>query len=177
MRTYLIDNDKNEFIVDLTHSRIHSSELVEYHFRTIGKDNKESSLAIAPTKVPGKWHHFIWKIAVILTLVFLIYGPLSLREEIADEVGRVVENMRDRDYAQAGDPWFEKLVAWSGTYAVARNKQASVSASATTSSGQPVAANSASAEKKGGWSSFPMHLASDTIVEILIAISRALFGR
>lgn len=41
MRTYLIDNDKNEFIVDLTHSRIYSSELVEYHFRTIGKDNKE----------------------------------------------------------------------------------------------------------------------------------------
>ncbi len=41
MRTYLIDNDKNEFIVDLIHSRIHSAELVEYHFRTIGKDNKE----------------------------------------------------------------------------------------------------------------------------------------
>lgn len=41
MRTYLIDNDKNEFIVDLVHSRVHSSELVEYHFRTINKDNKE----------------------------------------------------------------------------------------------------------------------------------------
>jgi biotin carboxyl carrier protein len=41
MRTYLIDNDKNEFIVDLIHSRVHSSELVEYHFKTIDKNNKE----------------------------------------------------------------------------------------------------------------------------------------
>ncbi len=135
-------------------------------------DAKE--LVIAPTKVPGKWHHLVWKIAIILTLVFLIYGPLSLREEIADEIGRVVENLRDRDYAQAGDPWFEKLVAWSGTYAVAHNKSATVSASATSSN---PSAPTAHEEKKGGWSSFPMHLASDAIVEILPAIFRAMFGR
>ncbi len=132
------------------------------------------TLVIAPTKVPGHWHHMVWKIAIILTLIFLIYGPLSLREEIAEEIGRAVENLRDRDYAQAGDPWFEKLVAWSGSYAVARNRQATVSASAsTTSSSAPTAHE----EKKGGWSSFPMHLASDAIVEILPAIFRAMFGR
>ncbi len=40
MRTYLIDNDKNEYIIDLTKTRAHSAEMVEFEFRTI-KDNKE----------------------------------------------------------------------------------------------------------------------------------------
>lgn len=40
MRTYLIDNDKNEYIIDLTKTRAHSAEMVEFEFRTI-KDSKE----------------------------------------------------------------------------------------------------------------------------------------
>jgi biotin carboxyl carrier protein len=40
MRTYLIDNDKNEYIVDLTKTITHSAEMVEFEFRTI-KDNQE----------------------------------------------------------------------------------------------------------------------------------------
>ena len=40
MRTYLIDNEKNEYIIDLTKTRAHSAEMVEFEFRTI-KDQKE----------------------------------------------------------------------------------------------------------------------------------------
>ena len=40
MRTYLIDNDKNEYIVDLTKTITHSAEMVEFEFRTI-KYSKE----------------------------------------------------------------------------------------------------------------------------------------
>jgi biotin carboxyl carrier protein len=40
MRNYLIDNDKNEYIVDLMNTRKHSTEMVEFEFRTI-KDNQE----------------------------------------------------------------------------------------------------------------------------------------
>lgn len=40
MRTYLIDSDKNEYIIDLTKTRAHTAEMVEFEFRTI-KDNKE----------------------------------------------------------------------------------------------------------------------------------------
>ncbi len=40
MRTYLIDSEKNEYIIDLTKTRAHSAEMVEFEFRTI-KDNKE----------------------------------------------------------------------------------------------------------------------------------------
>lgn len=39
MRTYLIDNDKNEYIVDLTKTIKHSSEMVEFEFSTV-KDNE-----------------------------------------------------------------------------------------------------------------------------------------
>ncbi|MDD0854476.1 biotin/lipoyl-binding protein [Halobacteriovorax sp. GB3] len=39
MRTYLIDADKNEVIVDLTRTKKHSSELVEFEYSTI-EDNK-----------------------------------------------------------------------------------------------------------------------------------------
>ena len=138
---------------------------------------ENSPLAIQSTKVPGHWHHLIWKIAIIFTLIFLIYGPLSLREEIAEEIGRAVENLRDRDYAQAGDPWFEKLVAWSGAYAVASNKQSTISATTTSGTGSADFTSHDGHDKKGGWSSFPMHLASDAIVEILPAIFRAMFGR
>jgi biotin carboxyl carrier protein len=40
MRNYLIDNDKNEYIIDLIKTRTHSAEMVEFDFRTI-KDNLE----------------------------------------------------------------------------------------------------------------------------------------
>ena len=40
MRTYLVDQDKNEYIVDLIKTRKHSAEMVEFEFRTI-KDNQE----------------------------------------------------------------------------------------------------------------------------------------
>lgn len=43
MRTYLVDNDKNEYIVDLIKTRTHSAEMVEFEFRTI-KDNKELNI-------------------------------------------------------------------------------------------------------------------------------------
>jgi len=44
MRTYLIDNDKNEYIIDLTKTRAHSAEMVEFEFRTI-KEQKEVNKA------------------------------------------------------------------------------------------------------------------------------------
>jgi biotin carboxyl carrier protein len=40
MRNYLIDSDKNEYIVDLIKTRTHSAEMVEFEFRTI-KENQE----------------------------------------------------------------------------------------------------------------------------------------
>ena len=32
MRTYFIDNDKNEHVIDLTRTTIHNSDLVEFQY-------------------------------------------------------------------------------------------------------------------------------------------------
>lgn len=117
----------------------------------------------------GGFNHFIWKAALILTLVLLIYGPLSLREEIAEEFSLAVEKLKDREYAQAGDPWFEKLVAWSGSYAVARSSD--VKAVTTSSSNDQTMPN----KKKGLWQHLPVHLISDAIVEFIPLVFKVLF--
>ncbi|MDX9779010.1 MAG: hypothetical protein RBT30_02130 [Patescibacteria group bacterium] len=117
----------------------------------------------------GNFKRFIWRAALILTLLLLIYGPLSLREEIAEEFSLAVEKLKDREYAQAGDPWFEKLVAWSGSYAVARSSSAK--ASTTNSNDQTVASN----KQKGLWQYLPVHLVSDAIVEFIPLIMKVMF--
>lgn len=128
----------------------------------------EGAPKVAPTESRGHWHHWIWKIAVVLTLIFVIYGPLSLREEIAEEISIAVERLKDRDYAQAGDPWFERLVAWTGAYAVAKAPAATITTT-TPGDAAPVA------HKETMWSSFPVHLASDAITELIPAMFRAIF--
>jgi hypothetical protein len=119
----------------------------------------------------GWWNRLLWKVTLLLTMVFLIYGPLSLREEIAEEFSLAVEKLKDREYAQAGDPWYEKLVAWSGAYAVARNREIRATASVTANEAEAATPNT----RKGMWQHFPVHLASDAIVEFIPLILKVLF--
>lgn len=132
-----------------------------------------SKVELFPSKaeVGGLWIRNLWKAALLLTFVFMVYGPLSLREEIAEEFSLAVEKLKDREYAQAGDPWYERLVAWSGSYAVARNKEARATASSTTNQAEAAAPNT----RKGMWQHFPVHLASDAIVEFIPLILKVLF--
>ncbi len=135
----------------------------------------EETFVIQPTNSPGHNHHWVWKTALILTFVSLIYGPLSLREEIAEEVSLAVEGMLDNDYAQSGDPWFERLVAWTGSYAVARNVAPKISVAAVDSDAKEnVSANSGN--KENVWSKLPVHLASSALLKIVPAIFRAMFA-
>lgn len=55
MRTYLIDNDKNEYIVDLTKTMAHSAELVEFEFRTIKDDAEINKETIFIRKLGGQY--------------------------------------------------------------------------------------------------------------------------
>lgn len=138
------------------------------------KEKEKDQMAIQPTKSPGKSHHAIWIIATILTLIFLVYGPLSLREEISEEVSLAVEGMLDNDYAQSGDPWFERLVAWTGSYAVA-NVAPKISVAAVDSD---AAANASGSQthKKSVWDELPVYLVSSTLFKIVPAIFRAMFA-
>lgn len=139
------------------------------------KEKEKDQMAIQPTKSPRHWHHGVWIIATILTICFLIYGPWSLREEISEEVSLAVESMLDNDYAQSGDPWFERLVAWTGSYAVARNVTPKISVAAVDSDAEGNV--SASPEQKENvWSELPVHLVSSALLKIVPAIFRAMFA-
>jgi len=128
-----------------------------------------------PVKSPGHWHHGVWIIATILTVCFLVYGPLSLREEISEEVSLAVEGMLDNDYAQSGDPWFERLVAWTGSYAVARNATPKISVAAVDSDAEGNASGSPE-QKENVWDELPVHLVSSALLKIVPAIFRAMFA-
>jgi biotin carboxyl carrier protein len=55
MRTYLIDPDKNEYIIDLTKTTAHSAELVEFEFRTIKDDTEINKETIFIRKLGGQY--------------------------------------------------------------------------------------------------------------------------
>lgn len=95
----------------------------EQLYNDIVKDVDET-VKIAPKEHQNTGHKIWWKLAIIMTIITLIYAPLSLREEVAEGIREGVERMLDKDYAKAGDPAFERLIKWVGTYNVARRPQA-----------------------------------------------------
>jgi biotin carboxyl carrier protein len=55
MRTYLLDHEKNEYIIDLTKTRAHSAEMVEFEFRTIKDDEEVHKETIFVRKLAGQY--------------------------------------------------------------------------------------------------------------------------
>lgn len=55
MRTYLIDNEKNEYIVDLTKTIKHSSEMVEFEFSTVKESKIVNQETIFVRKLAGQY--------------------------------------------------------------------------------------------------------------------------
>ncbi len=55
MRTYLIDNEKNEYIIDLTKTTAHSADMVEFEFRTIKDDQEINKELIYVRKLAGQY--------------------------------------------------------------------------------------------------------------------------
>ena len=53
MRTYLIDDDGNEIIVDLTRTKVHRDDYVEFHYSTI-QENKITHEQIMFVTKPSK---------------------------------------------------------------------------------------------------------------------------
>ncbi|MDP3837264.1 MAG: hypothetical protein Q8Q67_04145 [bacterium] len=146
--------------------QLHNRILADAYGQSIAEPpNSDIEIAlIKGSESPGHWHHWIWKIAFALFFISISYGIFSQREEIAEEVSIAIERIIDRDYVQSGDPWFERMVAFTGAYSVARNP-AIISADGS----------AAPTKKRSIWSEFPVHLASDAITEILPAIFRAIF--
>ncbi|MFA5163457.1 MAG: hypothetical protein WC441_02915 [Patescibacteria group bacterium] len=136
----------------------------EQLYNNIVKD-VDKSYQIPPKEHQNTGHKIWWKLAIIVTLITLVYAPLSLREEVAEGVREGVERMLDKDYARAGDPAFERLIKWVGTYNVARRPQA---AQVSTSGGNN--------EDHGG-NSWTKMIGIELLFEAIIHIVPAIFRR
>ncbi len=55
MRTYLIDNDNNEIIIDLTRTRVHSHELVEFEYSAVQENEVVQREQIFVRKLAGRY--------------------------------------------------------------------------------------------------------------------------
>lgn len=55
MRTYLIDNEQNELIVDLTKTIKHSSSLVEFEYSTISENKVVDTQRVFVRKLAGQY--------------------------------------------------------------------------------------------------------------------------
>ena len=55
MRTYLIDNDKNEIIIDLTRTTVHSHELVEFEYSAVRENEIVQRENIFVRKLAGRY--------------------------------------------------------------------------------------------------------------------------
>ena len=55
MRTYLIDDEANEIIVDLTRSKVHDYNLVEFDYSTIQENKVTNKQTIWVKKVSGQY--------------------------------------------------------------------------------------------------------------------------
>lgn len=125
MRSYLIDADSNEYIVDLTKTIKHSSELVEFEFSSIKENETLNQKSVFIRKLAGNYYcsfdnkswrklarqHVPKKILNVDTVYDLYRGfkPSGLSSGASGELltqmpGKVVKiNVKVGDTVEAGD--------------------------------------------------------------------------
>ncbi len=67
----------------------------------------------------------LWKMALLLTIIFLIYFPIAAREEIADAIDDIKLKMVDRNIVKVSDPFFERLIATSNSLGIIGGQKSS----------------------------------------------------
>jgi len=55
VRTYLIDEDKNELVIDITRTIVHSSEMVEFHYAMLEDNNFVKEEKIFVRRLSGQY--------------------------------------------------------------------------------------------------------------------------
>lgn len=128
--------------------------------------------APAPSTTPtGKWQKPIFLVAFLWTAFSLVYWFFSFREEVVEAFRHGVEKIIDKrsSSASAKDPFFERLLAFSGHLASARKSPGS------TETTQPSAP--APSGKNTFWELLRSDLLSDILTEILPGVLRSIFKR
>ena len=113
------------------------------------------------------------KIAIFLTIAFLIYFPIAAREEIADAIEDIKLKMIDRSIVTAQDPFLERMVATMSTIGMIKNsKETNMEATTTTT-----ASTEDGKEKKVFGSSFMSYLTLDLLTDLALGIIKRIFGK
>jgi len=115
-----------------------------------------------------------WGWLMIITVLAVIYAIFSLREEIGAGIEDGFEKLFDKSYSKAGDPAFERITKFVGSYHVARKTQAATVETVNASgSGKPSGKPDPGHPSLG--TLFKLDLLSDALVAIVPAIFRRIF--
>lgn len=127
---------------------------------------------IPSTTPTGRWQKPIFLATFLWTAFSVVYWFLSFREEAVEAFRHGVEKIIDKrsSSASAKDPFFERLMAFSGHLASAR--KSSGSTPEITPPGAP-----APSGKNTFWELFRSDLLSEFVTEILPGVLKAIFKR
>ncbi len=135
-----------------------------------GTDNSDDYL-LSESKMIKK--RAFLKIAIFLTIAFLIYFPIAAREEIADAIEDIKLKMIDRSIVTAQDPFLERMVATMSTIGIIKNSKETNMESTTTTT----ASTEEEKEKKPFGSSFMSYLTLDLLTDLGMGIIKRIFGK
>jgi len=123
----------------------------------------------------------LWKIALLLTIAFLIYFPIAAREEIADAIDDIKLKMVDRNIVKVDDPFFERLIATSNSLGIigGRNPEAKFGPVSSSSMGVNPSDKDGDGKKDKPifGSTFLSYLTLDLATDLVSGIAKRVFRR
>ena len=123
----------------------------------------------------------LWKIALLLTIAFLIYFPIAAREEIADAIDDIKLKMIDRNIVKVDDPFFERLIATSNSLGIVGGRASGAKFGPVASSGMGVNPNDKDGDGKKDkpifGSTFLSYLSLDLATDLISSIAKRVFRR
>jgi len=132
-----------------------------------------SAAIISSPENNHRWQRDWWKAAVILTFIAVFYFIVVRSEDFVEGCREGLEKMFDHSYAKAGDPAFEKLVKWAGTYSVSHRRH-NPGEIIVSQSGEPTAGTSVGARPTLS-ELFSLDLLSDVLVNVVPSVVKKIF--
>lgn len=121
------------------------------------------------------WSHY-WGNWTVFFLLGTIYWLMSWREEIADGVSDTIQSLIDRDHDRAQDPWLQRMMTMSSSFAAARSKKAKAQVLIGGNTSQATDTSTAGNGHPSLATLFKLDLMSDILVELVPAVLKRIFS-
>ncbi|MDO8592830.1 MAG: hypothetical protein Q7R92_03630 [bacterium] len=121
----------------------------------------------------GQWQKPFFLAVLLWTIFCIFYGILACREEAMEGFRKGIEKLVDKHYntASARDPFFERLLAFSGHLATAKRPTSTTATPAGSATTPPTNV------RPSFWELFRSDILSDLIVEVLPSVIKSVRGR